>query len=240
MREPCFNDTIGSFLDKIYYENLNEYKSREGHRATYNLDLILYKQFKLFEIPGTGIAFVVNPSSPENLIGGTQFNCSLEYRLEILKYLKGFKLSNFDFSLTSFVKLFQSSYVISDFSLFKETIYVFIDNLDTPSEAPDPLEVFIDNYNSKYEPEITSYSSIEDAYNQIIANHNIIDIILNDYLENKFEKLGSLLATWLGPLDKAKITSLIIPHIKASINTFNHIIVNIKSVYQCSPPCPLP
>jgi hypothetical protein len=76
---------LSSFLDKLFYENLQAFKSPNGDSASYTLNIITYKKLTLLEIPGTGVAFVVNPPSIIGVQSSSVFNVSFEYQWEILK-----------------------------------------------------------------------------------------------------------------------------------------------------------
>src|SRR4051812_46613838 len=92
-------DSLGTILDNFYFENLLKYKSADGSKASYNLDIYFLKEIQLFQIPGTGISLILNPADTAGIVSASSFNVTFDYRLDILKLLKEFKVTNFDFSI---------------------------------------------------------------------------------------------------------------------------------------------
>lgn len=214
---------LADFLDKFYYANLQEFKSPKRDAASYTLDIILHRKLTLLEIPGTGIAFVVNPPDPAGVQSGSVFNVSFQYQWEILKYINGINIGNFGFDVNSYVNLLAGVFNITPAEMLEEAITVFLG--DFPDTAPvDPLQEFVNIYNAKYPPGITytSGDSFSDIYTQILtAGENVIDIIKDNFLENGFENLKRLIAKWTGPLDENRLKDLLIPKFRASLNSIS-------------------
>jgi hypothetical protein len=194
---------LGDFLDKFYYANLQEFKSPKRDSASYTLDIILHRQLTLLEIPGTGIAFVVNPPDPAGVQSGSVFNVSFQYQWEILKYINGIKIENFGFDVSSYVNMLANIFGISAQEMLEEAITVFLGD-SSSSSSGDPLQDFVNIYNAKYSPGLsyTSGDTFSDIYNQILAaGQNVLDLIKDNFLKDGFENLKRLLVKWIGPLD---------------------------------------
>jgi hypothetical protein len=56
-----------SLLEKIHYKDFQSKKSIAGDAAFYSLQIVSPKKLSI-EIPGTGIALVLNPSMEDNLL----------------------------------------------------------------------------------------------------------------------------------------------------------------------------
>lgn len=113
-------------FDRIYFKNLRYSKSSRGDSAFYQLD-ILSKEITLL-LP-FGLRFIINPDQ-DGAIGVSSFPVTLEYRWEILAFLRNFKLSNFAFTPYAFLELGQRVLRISDAQLLAHALNVFADPLD--------------------------------------------------------------------------------------------------------------
>ncbi|MDR3706608.1 MAG: hypothetical protein P4L28_11975 [Paludibacteraceae bacterium] len=96
-----FQNLVDTVFDDIYYDNYEVTPDKNGGGKTYNLDIVLSKELG-FEIPGTGLSLLINPSSQAD----TSFNITLAYRLGILRYISNFNLSAFSNASDELVSLF--------------------------------------------------------------------------------------------------------------------------------------
>jgi hypothetical protein len=222
---------LGPMLDNFFYDNLVYDKAPNGAAANYSLDVILKEKVVLLSIPGTEIALILNPPPISGPQTGTIFKVSLEYRWEILRFIRGMKLSSFSFSVRGFLDLIAGMLGITREEMVEELINVFIGDLANPPVGQDPLQDFVDDYNAKYTPPITSYTDLVDVVNQINANHDIFQIIIDDYLDDTFDKLKALITKWVGPLDEEGLKRLVIPYFYASIDELAFGIELPRSVF---------
>ncbi|WP_313090878.1 hypothetical protein [Chryseobacterium flavum] len=88
-------DGVTNLLDKIYYKDLQYSKGPKGDSAFYSLSIVS-KRIDI-EIPGTGIALVLNPDLKNNDSKISAFPITIEYQWKILAYLRYFSLGNFSF-----------------------------------------------------------------------------------------------------------------------------------------------
>lgn len=203
-------DTLGNFLDKLFYENLKAFKSSSGNSASYTLDIRTFKKLKLLEIPGTGVAFVINPSVTQ---GGSVFNVSFEYSWEILKYVRNANLQTFGFDLRSYLNLLSNIFGITQKEFLEETINVFIGDVNDTQSIQD----FVNRYNTNHTNPLTG-TTFQTVFTELINfGEDIFQLIIDDYLNNVFEKLKLLIAKFIGPLDEERLKDLLLPQFSASI-----------------------
>jgi hypothetical protein len=216
---------LSSFLDKLFYQNLQAFKSSNGDSASYTLDIITYKKLTLFEIPGTGVAFVVNPPDNLGVQNASQFNVSFEYNWEILKYVKNANIQSFSFDLNAYFILISNIFGITQEEFLEETINVFLGDINNPSPGQDPLQDFVTKYNGENSSQLTYTSgttTFSDIYIQIQGfGNNIFDLIRTSYLNNAFDKFKQLIAKWIGPLDEQRLKDLLLPQFSASLNNIS-------------------
>jgi hypothetical protein len=215
---------LSSFLDKLFYENLQAFKSANGDSASYTLDIITYKKLVLLEIPGTGVAFVVNPPSIIGVQSSSVFNVSFEYSWEILKYIRGANLQTFSFDIGAYLTLLGSIFGISKQDFLEETINVFIGDIGNPAPGQDPLQDFVTDYNGSHTNQLiyTSGDTFSDIYTQLQSfGEDIFALIKDNYLDNAFDRLRQLIAKWVGPLDEDRLKDLLLPKFSASLNNIS-------------------
>ncbi|HEX8517116.1 MAG TPA: hypothetical protein VF868_13045 [Bacteroidia bacterium] len=225
---------LSSFLDKLFYENLQAFKSPNGDSVSYTLDIVTYKKLTLLEIPGTGVAFVINPPSILGVQSSSVFNVSFEYKWQILRYIRNANLQTFSFDVTGYLNLLSSVFGISKEELLEETINVFLGDINDPPAGVDPLFDLVTNYNSTHINQLTynSGDTFGDIYSQLQAfGDNILDIIKESYLNNAFDKLKELIARWVGPLDEERLKALLIPEFSASLNNISFGIEFPRSIF---------
>lgn len=223
-------DGIINIFNNIYFEDLLTNKSFTSNETSYKIKLIAKQRLEV-HITGTdGISIVLNPS----YVNGdtSEFPIHFSYQWEILKYIRDFDISDFDFSLRSFYDLFLNICGVQQSEILNNLIDTFLRN----ESDDDPIQTFIDRINSKYSSvlatSITKSSDfdeiivIEDIINQLSTNGNnieIIEIIYNDYINfGELEtNLELLFARFLGNFTIANLKSLIIPKFKFSLTNFN-------------------
>lgn len=218
-----FENAIQNALATIYYRDFVLSRSPKGDSAFYKITLIFNTRLGI-EVPGTGgLALVLNPDYQSGL---TEVPISLSYRLLILSYVDGVKVSEvvsdpqalFDF----FLKLTKTTKE----ELLFEVLQVFIDD-------PDPALNFVTNYNSQRSPAITPITSddlrtvLADLISQIDSNHDSFEVIFNDYilsgltLETIITNLKKLFKKWFGEFDVDALKELFIPKASFSIDNID-------------------
>ncbi|MCX6312075.1 MAG: hypothetical protein NT084_10630 [Bacteroidetes bacterium] len=213
---------LSTILDKLFYQNLQSFKRKDGASASYTLDIITYKKITLLQIPGTGIAFVVNPSALPNIPNASVFNVSFEYTWEILKYVRNANLQSFGFDIRSYLNLLGSIFGITEAQFLSETIVVFLGDFNNPVQNQDPLQDFATKYNSNHTNQLSytpNSTTFQQLYSQLQSfGENVIQLIIDDYLDNVFDKLKILIGKFIGPLDEEGLKDLLLPQFRASIN----------------------
>jgi hypothetical protein len=226
---------LGSFLDKLFYQNLRTFKSRSGNTASYTLDIVTYRQLVLLQIPGTGIEFVLNPPDLLNVQNASVFNVSFDYSWEILKYIPNANIQTFGFDLNSYFLLLSSVFGISEQEFLEETINVFLGNIATPPSGVDPLQDFVTKYNSNHSNQLSytaHVTTFQLLFNQLISfGDDIFKLIVTDYLGNVFDKFKLLLARWIGPLTEDRLKTILLPQFRVSINNIGFGIEFPRSIF---------
>lgn len=215
------NETLSNLLKKLFYENLQSFKSLNGDEIFYNIDIISHKRINLLEIPGSGIAFILNPPNTIGIQNTSVFNVSFEFSWEILRFRNSFNLQGFTFDISAFFNLIAGVFDITEKDFLEETINVFIGDINDPPQGLDPLQDFVTTYNSSQANQLsyTIGDTLNDIYNQLVSfNEDIPAYLLNSYLDNGFNKFKRLISRWIGPLDEERLKDLIIPQFSAALN----------------------
>jgi hypothetical protein len=135
---------IGSIFDNIYIKDLQTSISPRGESGFYGLSIVSRKRLQ-FEIPGTGILFVLNPDNTDTEI--SSFPVTVEYQWLILQFINNFNLDNFSFSAVDFYNLGLQILNISE----QDVLQTVINNIVQPaSESISPLEQFVNDINENY------------------------------------------------------------------------------------------
>jgi hypothetical protein len=212
---------LGTLLDKVFYDNLVYHRSVNGDSAHYSLDVILKRRLGLLSIPGTDIALVLNPAAADGMQTGAVFSVTFEYEWILLRYIRGAQLATFSWGVRGFINLLSNIFGITPEELTQEAISVL---LPTPAGGQDPVAAFVTSYNAKYAPPITYHADsdiaveVADVVAQISPARDVIQLLVDDYLDNAFDKLKLLIAKWVGPLDEAHLRRIVIPRFHASLD----------------------
>lgn len=96
-------------------------------------------------ILGTEMQLLLNPNNQ----GVSEFPLSLSYEWQILRYIRGFQITNFAETARSIFDMLLEIFGTSQDSLLEETILGFID-----TDNDDYIQLFIDDFNNnnKYAP----------------------------------------------------------------------------------------
>ena len=204
-------------LDHLYYQNYRFTRTPHGDQGFYNLDVFVYRTVTLFKVAGTDLAVVLNPADDTGAASGTSFAVSASYRLDVLKYVPDFDIAGFDFSLASILDLLSTVFHVADAALVRATIETFIGDLEKPPANTDPLQSFVDTYNASYAPQVTAFTDLEDAVDQIVAHHDVAEVVLNEYVAGDYENLRAILQLLVGDVSYASLLAMITPQVRASI-----------------------
>ncbi len=153
------SDAFETMLNRIYFRNLQVNNSSSNKSGTfYELDLVSFSEILRIEIPGTGLALILNPDleTEEPNSDYSVIPISLYWKWDILNYISSFKLSAFGFSPNSFFNLLLQVINHSDKELFigildfclTETDYSEEeqDLEDSPVPGPIPSQSFTPTY----------------------------------------------------------------------------------------------
>lgn len=200
-------DFVNTIFDNLSYKDLIVEKSQYGDSGFYKLKIITYQRIG-YEIPGTGgVTLLLNPDLEENSGLSTEFGLSLNYQIEILKYIHGLTPSNFQSDPQAY------------FNLLLEIL-----NLSTAEILENAIEVFIGGTNA-VQNFISAFNTIRGAGSNIVQNsgqdindfvdiglqindlgYDIITVLLEDYInlgtvDEFFENVKRLFNKWFEEID---------------------------------------
>lgn len=138
-------DGVTNLLDTIYYKDLQYSKGPKGDSAFYSLSIVS-KRIDI-EIPGTGIALVLNPDLKDNDSKISAFPITVEYQWKILAYLRYFSLGNFSFEPQQIFEVALRVLNVTEEQAIAHFVNTFVkpENQDTT-----PLMQFVKDMNAKY------------------------------------------------------------------------------------------
>ncbi len=118
---------LETVFDRIHYKNLQYSKSFNGDAAFYSLDLITRDRLQ-FPLPG-GMQLVLNPDQDGDT-GISSFPVAIEYKLEILAFIKAFKMQEFSYSLEDFYQLGLKVFRLTDEQVAANILNFFVEPAD--------------------------------------------------------------------------------------------------------------
>ncbi|HET6226113.1 MAG TPA: hypothetical protein VFF27_07520, partial [Bacteroidia bacterium] len=229
---------LQEIFNKIYYKNYIVEKSYLGDTAFYRLTLVSYDRLG-FEIPGTGgLALVLNPALNPNDTNFSEIDVSLSYNLEIVKYIKGLKPSNFSEDPIGYFFVLTELIGLSPRELLSEAITVFNNN------AVDPIQKFVDDYNLEYPDSpisINNSGNTDTILNlalQIDEHRDVLKVIYDGFistagsLSDILDTIKQLFKTWINDFDYNNIIKLFIPQVSASIDSISAALEFPRSIFQ--------
>lgn len=221
---------LNSLLQNLYYRDLQFSKSPRGDAAFYSLKVVSFQKIGI-DIPGTGMAIVLNPGhTPPS----SEFPITVSYEWGILGYLRGFSLSNFSFKGSDFYDLGLKILGVSEEQMVNRVLAVFIN-------APIPINQFVDDVNYYFQninvingyitlQHPTTGNPVQEVVNAIkthpqisITGQNVSLIIFGFYIidsiseDNTKEKVNSFFTGFFGPSIEDYIKKLVTPKINASL-----------------------
>ncbi|ASS49322.1 MAG: hypothetical protein A3D31_03645 [Candidatus Fluviicola riflensis] len=114
-------------FDRIHYKNLQYSKSFNGDAAFYSLDLVTRDRLQ-FPLPG-GMQLVMNPDVDGDA-GISSFPIAIEYKWEILAFVKAFRLQEFSYSLEDFYQLGLKVFRLTDEQVTANILNFFVEPQD--------------------------------------------------------------------------------------------------------------
>lgn len=213
-------NVLDTILNEIKYSNLTVLKNSAGDAGFYRLNLLTDTAIG-FEVPGSGgLQILLNPNDAL----GTSILFSLDYRWEILKYVKGFQFDSFSETMRAFFDLILDLSGSSEDELLEQIINIFI-------EDPNPIQKFVQDFNTNH-PTLTNPLQInstddvlEDIIVQIVENGLApVEVLFQDFIANQlvfddaFEKLRKLFKNWLGGIAIEDIKELFRPKLNCTLS----------------------
>lgn len=141
-----------SLLGKIHYKDFQARKSINGDAAFYSLQIVSPKKLAI-EIPGTGIALVLNPALDDSNISA--FPITVEYQWKALGLIKAFKSDQFSFQPQ---ELFEMALLVLNLSE-EQVIANFINTFVVPQNTNTSLQQFVIDVNTEMGFNITDPDS---------------------------------------------------------------------------------
>lgn len=136
---------LQSLLDDVYFKDFQHSESPRGDAAQYALTIVSLKEIEL-EIPGTGIALVLNPGADPNQ--HSEFPIHVRYEWPVLAWLRGFDLDTFSWQPADFYQLVLTVLGISERQVLERALLVF-------TGSADPIGQFVADYNAFYKKSLT-------------------------------------------------------------------------------------
>lgn len=118
---------LEAVFNKIHYKNLQYSKSYNGDAAFYSLDLVTRDRLQ-FPLPG-GMQLVLNPDEDGDS-GISSFPIAIEYKWEILAFIRAFKLQEFSYSLEDFYQLGLKVFRLTDEQVAANVLNFFVEPED--------------------------------------------------------------------------------------------------------------
>lgn len=170
---------IGGLHYKDYVQDVSTY----GDQGFLSVTIVPYVPIGL-PVLGTEMQLILNPGTAP---GTSEFPISMSYEWEVLKYIRGFKISNFTGTVQDLFDLLLKILGTNEAELLEGTLFSFI-----YTDNNDHVQLFIDefNANTKYSPAQLTHpntgdikTDIPDLLSQLdTLSISPIDIIFEDYL----------------------------------------------------------
>lgn len=165
---------LTNVFDKVHYKNLQYSKSPNGESAFYSLDIVTAKRLGI-TIPG-GLELLLNPDV-DNDTTISSFPVSLQYKWEILAFIRAFKLSNFSYSPLDIFQLGLKLFKLTDAEVLAHTINHFVEPVD---ENTSKLQQLVNDVNTVYGSTISlapETDTIEETIALIEADPKVTDSV---------------------------------------------------------------
>ena len=212
---------IQTIFSKIYYKDYQVSKSTSGSSAFYSLDVVSRTKLA-FELPGTGIKFVLNPDYEDNTI--SSFPITVFWQWEIMRYVRYFNLNGFSFSLEDFYDLALEILGISEEQAFQLVIDKFVVSSDPNISKFDQL---VEDINLLYGTSIAIDANASNRMQELIVQVELINkkvfptvfalYILDNDLETAKNKLNTFFSAFIPNDIEGYIKNLITPKARVTL-----------------------
>jgi hypothetical protein len=212
---------IQNIFSKIYYKDYQVSKSTSGSSAFYSLDVVSRTKLA-FELPGTGINFVLNPDYEDNTI--SSFPITVFWQWEIMRYVRYFNLNGFTFSLEDFYNLALEILGISEEQAFQLVIDTFVVSSDSGISKFDQL---VEDINLLYGTSIAIDTSSSNRIQELIVQVELINkkvfptvftlYLLDNDLETAKTKLNTFFSAFVPNDIESYIKNLITPKARVTL-----------------------
>jgi hypothetical protein len=135
---------VEQILNKLHYKNLQYSKAANGAGAHYSLDIVTGKRIEL-ELP-FGMSLVLNPDFSGGNSNISSFPISIDYKWEILSYLKSFNSSGFSFTPEAFYQIGIKLFKLDDVKILSASLDKLISNPSTNETKFDTIITDINTY----------------------------------------------------------------------------------------------
>ncbi|MCQ9637798.1 hypothetical protein MP478_00180 [Chryseobacterium sp. WG14] len=216
-------DGVTNLLDKIYYKDLQYSKGPKGDSAFYSLSIVS-KRIDI-EIPGTGIALVLNPDLENNDSKISAFPITVEYQWKILAYLRYFSLGNFSFEPQQIFEVALRVLNVTE----EQAIAHFVNTFVSPTDQNiTPLMQFVKDINASQNLGLTLPSDattvtevVQDIFNKSAGKYASLVGFATYLLTNDLQETGNKVKIFfksLLPQDIDEfIKEVVLPKFKATL-----------------------
>jgi hypothetical protein len=216
-------DGVTNLLDKIYYKDLQYSKGPKGDSAFYSLSIVS-KRIDI-EIPGTGIALVLNPDLENNDSKISAFPITVEYQWKILAYLRYFSLGNFSFEPQQIFEVALRVLNVTE----EQAIAHFVNTFVSPSDQNiTPLMQFVKDINASQNLGLTLPSNattvtevVQDIFQKSAGKYASLVAFATYLLSSDLQETGNKVKTFfksLMPQDIDEfIKEVVVPKFKATL-----------------------
>lgn len=224
-------DAGNSILDKILIKRKDIVVNSNGDTYSILITLVVYNSLR-FEIPGTGLALIMNPPQYEVEPGVSEFTISMEVKYPLLRYLGKKKIANL---LLDPAEIFEFALSLLGVSL--EELYFRAVQIHSYDGLPQSL---VDKVNQHYslspqippvpasELNMTDIQSIIQAigtHPQLISqNTTVYDVLFDLYVmdstigDSFTDNVDRLFYPWMGGSATAIIKKMLLPKIVGALH----------------------
>ncbi len=225
---------IDAILNNLFYKDFQLQQNYYQDTTFTKITLVSYERIG-FEFPGTGgLALILNPGI--ELQTATEVPLTIEFQLEILRYVRGFSIAQFAQDPASFYDLFLKIADASEGGLLLGLIGEFY-------SSDMPLDEFAADFNAKHGTSISvdhllgnDLLQANDLVSQINQTNSFIqttfeDFVLADSFEESVTNLLRLFKVFFGDISLDDIKRLLLPKIGISIDQITLALEFPRSIF---------
>jgi hypothetical protein len=225
-----FQGDLGTLLDDILLKEYQIESSPYGTATSYYLKLLVFKRLGI-DIPGTGLALVLNPSfDPGHPTNATEIPMSVHIDRGVLGMINNFSLENFTWDADGFFDLIVQYSGVDEENFLHSAIQIFSNNQD-PAElvneinAQYSISLSVSLVGSYWEDITLIIDAIDDDSTLQNDGKGVYSVILDTYILNtgslseKLDKVNELFqSSFEGDTPVDYLKSRFIPKIAATLN----------------------